>query len=315
MIRNIIRALLPSWLRDRRASFLDVRGFFSVRRQFASNSVVTDILACIRSACWPKKTILFFPERPPKTSVDYKLCALLGYAITTNPRRRFDVAFKRRDVTFFDQATLQMIPTAMKAIVNAGSIDISKRNIAGVFSGVFGYALEVDPIRHAGDIVEKSDKNATHDGRIVTGPVSSQEIKSECVYQKAIDNSSDANGMMLDHRVVVHGEQIVLVYLKYRPVEKRFSNTNAYVKLEEPKSVFSSTELENIIVLARKLGVDYGELDVLRDRQDGRIYIVDVNNTPWGPPNGLPAQECKIALERLIRSFDVLLEQRSPTLW
>jgi len=32
------------------------------------------------------------------------------------------------------------------------------------------------------------------------------------------------------------------------------------------------------------MALDYGELDVLRNKNDGKIYIVDVNNTPQGPP-------------------------------
>jgi hypothetical protein len=60
--------------------------------------------------------------------------------------------------------------------------------------------------------------------------------------------------------------------------------------------------------MARKMGIDYGEFDILRDK-DGRIYVVDVNNTPWGPPNGLPEFESNIALKRLVKSFDRLLEK------
>jgi hypothetical protein len=33
------------------------------------------------------------------------------------------------------------------------------------------------------------------------------------------------------------------------------------------------------------MGLDYGELDVLRDADDGRLYVVDVNTTPFGPVN------------------------------
>lgn len=34
----------------------------------------------------------------------------------------------------------------------------------------------------------------------------------------------------------------------------------------------------------RIMGLDYGELDVLRDTEDGKLYVADVNNTPWDPP-------------------------------
>lgn len=43
-------------------------------------------------------------------------------------------------------------------------------------------------------------------------------------------------------------------------------------------------EAELLLRLCRALGLDYGELDVLRDVEDGKLYVVDVNNTPWAPP-------------------------------
>ena len=57
------------------------------------------------------------------------------------------------------------------------------------------------------------------------------------------------------------------------------------------------------------MGIDYGELDILRDNNDGRIYIVDANNTPSGPPNGLTdVQEC-LALHRMVYPFNKLLNK------
>ncbi len=262
----------------------------------------------MRSFYRPRKTILFFPERPPFASVELKLCALLGHAITTDPGRKFDVAFKRRDATFSNQAELRRIPVGLNKIVNGRSVDISKRTLGRAFANVFGYPLEVDPVRYQGDIVEKSDSNAKHDGRILTAPEISEEARPEFVYQRLIDNSSDGGNLVLDYRVPIYGEEIPLVYLKYRRIETRFSNENAFVKLEQPGVSFQPEELGNLLLLARKMGVDYGEFDVLRDT-DGRIYVVDANNTPWGPPNGLPLTDSRIALARLAQCFDRFLNR------
>ena len=49
--------------------------------------------------------------------------------------------------------------------------------------------------------------------------------------------------------------------------------------------------------------LDYGELDVLRNRDDGLLYIVDVNPTPWGPPNHLSRQETAHAIRGMAREF------------
>jgi len=297
-------SLKRAW-RDRRAQFRDVRRHFLLRRKFAAGE---HPFATLRSVLRPRKTILFFPERPNSNSVAYKLCALLGFAITNNPRRHFDVAFKLKDATFCDEAELQGLSTTAKKIVNVHSLDISKRAVARAFEEVFGYAIEVNPTQYGGELVEKSNDNAKHDGRVRQGPLAPDEVRPECVYQKAIDNIPDKNGFVLDYRVAVHGDQVPLVYLKYRPVETRFSNTNTFVKLETPEAVFSSAELGRVLLMAGKMGIDYGEFDVLRDK-DHRIYVVDVNNTPLGPPNGLPERESRTALERLAKSFDQFLEE------
>jgi hypothetical protein len=297
-------SLLAAW-QDRRAELRDARRHFLLRRRFVAGK---DLIASLRPALRPRKTILFLPERPAQASVAYQLCALLGFAITTNPRRRFDAAFNLKDATFCDAAAWQDLPASVKRIINVRSLDISKRAMARAFEEVFGYAIAVDPVRHCGRIVEKSNRNAAHDGRELRGPLASGGVRAECVYQKEIDNTSDKNNLVLDHRVPVHGGRIPLVYLKYRPMATRFANANTFVELVEPAAVFSPPELDKLLLLAGKMGVDYGEFDVLRDRKDGRIYVVDINNTPHGPPNGLPESQCGIALERLAKSFELLLE-------
>lgn len=313
-MRERLKALLPTSaldaLRDRRGWILTLPRDFRTRRDFSDNSLSADVLAFLGTAFRPGKTILFFPERPEKQFVSYKLCALLGYAITTNVNRRFDAALRHEDATFFDPAVLRTIPgrPGDSGVINARLADISKHAVARAFADVFGYGLEVDPTEYRGRIVEKSNRNAAHDGRLLAGPVAPETVRPDCVYQKAIDNTSE-DGLVLDYRLPVHGGRIPLVYLKYRPVETRFSNTNALVRLGSPSEAFSEAELERILSLAAAMGVDYGEFDVLRDK-DGRIYVVDINNTPNGPPNGLPVREAKRAMTLLAKSFDRLLGQR-----
>jgi hypothetical protein len=218
------------------------------------------------------------------------------------------VVFKRKDATMFDKTDLQAIPVAASRIINARSVDISKRTVGEAGVSVFGYPLNVNPTEYCGLMVEKSDQNYTHDGRVIQGPISPENVLRQCVYEIAIDNTCDKDGLVLDYRVPIYGDQIPLVYLKYRPKATRFSNKNAFVELHEPEAAFSPEELDSLQRFAVKMGIDYGELDVLRDH-DRRIYVVDANNTPAGPPNGLPLSESKIALERLAKSFDRLLDK------
>lgn len=51
------------------------------------------------------------------------------------------------------------------------------------------------------------------------------------------------------------------------------------------------------------MGLDWGELDILRNKDDGRAYIVDVNNTPAGPPNHLSKEDKERALQQLATTF------------
>lgn len=50
-----------------------------------------------------------------------------------------------------------------------------------------------------------------------------------------------------------------------------------------PADIFSAAELAQLLDFGARIGLEYGELDVLRDRDSGRIYVVDVNRTPYGP--------------------------------
>ena len=175
----------------------------------------------------------------------------------------------------FDDTTV----APCQGAINGRCVDISKSNVGRMFAEVFGYALDIDPRTYRGRIVRKSEVNAVHDGEIVEGPVASPKAGS--VYQRLIDNTTD-DGMVLDLRTGIVGNEIPYVFLKYRPRDIRFSNDNAYVKLGKP-DIFSAAEKSQILRFCREIGLDVGELDILRDRESGQIYIVDVAKTPHSP--------------------------------
>lgn len=245
-------------------------------------------------------TLLFTPDRPVPSSVVHKLCALTGCRMITHPSGSYDLVFRYRDATFYEHSVESVPDNA--PMVNRHIKDISKKNVDRVFNKVFGYSLMLDPTLHRGKAVEKSDANAQHDGRIIQCPIPESSLKPDCVYQRIISNQS-GNNQVRDLRVVVHGEQFPLVYQKYRPLKTRFSNTNTRVEIGEPNDLFSKEERKKILLFTRDLGLDYGELDILRDRDSKKIYIVDANLTPWGPPNGLSFADQKRALEKLTDTF------------
>jgi hypothetical protein len=78
------------------------------------------------------------------------------------------------------------------------------------------------------------------------------------------------------------------VFLKRRPAARRFENHNAEVRLTTPEAAFSADERAQIAAFCAELRLDWGGLDVLRDRASGDIWIVDANKTDMGPPVSLP---------------------------
>ena len=66
--------------------------------------------------------------------------------------------------------------------------------------------------------------------------------------------------------------------------------------------MLANVEAELLLRLCRAWGLDHGELDVLRDVEDGKLHDVDVNNTPW-VPNHLDKKEVPEALKKLSKAF------------
>jgi hypothetical protein len=183
-------------------------------------------------------------------------------------------------------------------LVNFRCQDVSKTNVARACAAAFGNPLAVDAARFVGEAVEKSEINAAHDGHIVQCPT--QPIPGR-VYQRVVDNRVNADlGMVEDLRTCTIGGKPVVVFIKRREVTKRFLNTNSEVLLRTPEEVFSPAELDQIAAFTREIGLDWGGVDVLRDRNDGKLYIVDANKTDMGPPIGLNLPD-KIKATHMLR--------------
>jgi glutathione synthase/RimK-type ligase-like ATP-grasp enzyme len=109
-----------------------------------------------------------------------------------------------------------------------------------------------------------------------------EHIERGKVYERLVNNAADPWSVE-DVRLSVIGNQIPVAYLKRRWKEQRFQNTNFQVTLASVDHVISPTEKALILKFSRAMKLDCGELDVLRDRDDNRLYIVDVNKTATGP--------------------------------
>jgi hypothetical protein len=174
------------------------------------------------------------------------------------------------------------------AVVNDTHFHCDKTNVHRHMLRVFGYSSAVDPLRHVGPGVIKSNGNARHDGRVVAFPLRQLE-DGDVVYERLIDNEAD--GEVREFRVPVVTGTIPFIYGKFRPVSARFAVPNTRAALVSTESVLSAAELALCLRFADSIGLDFGELDVLRSRDDGKIYIIDANNTPSGPPSALVPEE------------------------
>ena len=232
------------------------------------------------------KTVLFYPQYPSKRSVLYKLLGILDFNRTNNPNQEYQLVVNWEDTTFRQKFALLDEISASKEIVNYRCSDISKKRVDDVFKEVFGYGTRVNPELYTGKLLQKNDLNAQHDGIELTGPVTNP--RNDCIYQIIINNKFDEN-FVEDIRVPVIGNSLPVAYLKYKPVSRRYGSFltshdfNKDTEIVEPASVFSEEEIQKIKAFTSRFGLDYGELDILRNRDDGKIYIIDANNTPTGP--------------------------------
>lgn len=172
--------------------------------------------------------------------------------------------------------------------------------------------LNIDPTKHEGLAAKKSDQNGKHDGEMITPPITREEMDPTCVYSVLIDNIHE--GYATDYRLIYINGILVFFYEKKRPVNQRFSNKNELTKLRSTQGEFTTEEISLIDLFCQKLGADYGEPDVLRDKSSGEFFIVDFAKTPAGPPNGLSSREALTAIEKMSIAFinNLLLEKYEP---
>jgi O-antigen/teichoic acid export membrane protein len=222
-----------------------------------------------------QQTVLCYPDMPQHWHALYQILHELGCRMTNDPDVKYDLAVAFEDTTIRKENTILTQLGTHHAVVNIGCGDITKERVEKIFKDVFGYGTVVDPRTYVGQCVRKSNINGAHDGVIVACPT---EPEPAYLYQKVINNTY-GNETFADLRVLICRESIVLVYRKVKSAKERFDHTES-ILMADPNEVFSAEEIEKILRFSKNFGLDYGDLDVLRDADDGKIYIVDANNTP-----------------------------------
>ena len=239
------------------------------------------------------------PTYPSKKTTLSKIARMNRVRLTNKMVTNPDVIVYFENATYGSASAVQeKYPNAR--IINVDCQDISKERVHVVHQEALGYSMNLNPQTHIGPAVEKSDENAVHDGQEVMCPIESP--KDNAVYQIVLDNAND-NGEYVDIRVPIIGGKIPLVYLKFKTQEYRFTNKAHSATLHTPEEIFSNEEIEQIEKYANAMKVDFCEFDVLRHKGNQKIYIIDVNKTPYGPPDPLNRKDKVIALKKLSGAF------------
>jgi len=231
---------------------------------------------------------LFYPKKLIGSQKFKLLLDKLGYKYTNDIN--IDVDF----IVLWDYKNETIIPKELKElnkpIINGKCLNIKKDYVDSIFTEIFGYSSFVNPETHKGYCVEKSTQNAIHNGKIVKCPrkrdgvitYSGTGVKHNRIYQRLIDTRIDKDKIH-DIRVPIVNGNIPFVFIKELGLKSTFHPyDDEYYKCYTQKTtdVFNLNEVCNILEFSKKIGLDIGELDILRDNSSGLIYIVDVNNIP-----------------------------------
>ena len=280
-----------------RGRFKEWRFWFLRTRFFCSPTFLKKYF-CHGASC---KVLFAYPQKPKSYHVLYEICKHLGWRITDNPNACVDLAIYFEDTTVRTKDAILRDYEKRHEILNIRSTDISKNHVDKIFEKVFGYAMSIDPETYQGTCVRKSNTNAKHDGVVLQCPTPREE---GYVYQKLV-NSHCGDDKVMDMRIHIFRDSIPFLLKRYKNIQDIFHMT-VDTEIAETNELLSKEEQEKVLEYCRELGIDYGELDALRDNEDSKLYIVDANNTPAGPigPIFFNKEKYKVWIERISDAFE-----------
>ena len=242
----------------------------------------------------------FYPMRPQPHAPICEIMRRLGLRIGYTPGAGQATIAWHVGTWLTGRAVERLPPDA----INGRCRDISKSRVAEAWELVAGYPLAVDPLTTSGPMVVKPEANARQGGRIIEGPLDQRQ--SGKVYERLIDARPPGRpDQIRPLRAVVMGPRVVLVYEKWRAFPKWFKGTDLTIA-RAPADLLSEAEQALLVRFAAEIGMDYGELDVLRDADSDLIYVVDANRTSSAPIN-LPPEQIEDAYGPMTEAFGALV--------
>jgi hypothetical protein len=230
---------------------------------------------------WERDYIVVSPVPPARPYGLWKLARMAG--IRTVAAAAPSPADGRRPLAVFRHHDATWDPDPVADSVNGRCTDVSKSHVDDVFRQVFGYGTRLDPTRFEGRAVMKPELNAQQGGVFVQCPVPAEAVQSDHIYQRLVDNAIDTETVK-EWRVIVIGRELADVTVQRRTIRNRLSGRGSGggrgFEVKAARDVFSEADIERILRFCDRLGLEYGELDILPDLPENRIYILDANPTP-----------------------------------
>ena len=213
----------------------------------------------------------FYPRLPPPNAKILRAMRRLGLRIGHQPRG------DQPTIAWEGAALLRPEHAARlpSNAINRHCLDLRKSTVDRAWAEVAGYTISVDPLAWDDVLVVKSEENGLHDGQLVIGPL--RRRRSGVVYQRLVD--SREGDRIKNYRAFLVGTEIVLLFEVWRVYPHWFSSVGMAMP-RRPSELLSEPEIEQVLRFAAALGMDYGEIDIVRDRHSGLIYAVDANRTP-----------------------------------
>jgi hypothetical protein len=212
------------------------------------------------------KTILFYPDEIRGGRVLWAV-KKAGYLWHNDPEKPYDVFI----YWSYHRTKEPPDPIAVEhRAVNWRLFDITKSRVNDVYNDI-----NINPLTYQKQAVRKTESQGSHSGCIINCPISRMQYNPQLVYQKYIETR--VGGLYTSYRLFYDGE-VRFVAKKYK--KSPFKSDHVLIEKYHPLDIFTRMHLDTIQKKSIIFGLEFGEIDILRDVRDGRSYVVDINNVP-----------------------------------
>lgn len=250
--------------------------------------------------------LLTYPDLAKKGSKLWYICQDLGIEIT-------------RDLGDFDRAIYWntkavSVPdkkiSSVPNVINIRCTNVLKDRVDKAWYDASGYTIQINPRNFKYAYIRKSKQQyrshtgEKHDGRIFDY---NQKPEKGYVYQRYVRTKPDDRYITI--RVPVFKRHIPCLILKYSFHPFKEMRTRIEI-IREPRiwKYIKSRETDWLFRFCDIMGLDFGEVDMIRDKYTMKIYAIDVNNIAGDGIYGkLSEDEVGMVRNLFAKSFKAML--------